>query len=104
MPPFAWGHQRMQFRLDNAHLDWILEGTRYSDKVIALFRQHYVEGIPRVAAGEALSFSQPFASKKFAEFDALIQKKCKEESLLITAILHDKNDFEKFLDLDSIIN
>lgn len=84
-------------------MQWLLEGKRYSEKVVSLFHQHYVQGVPRVAAAKELGFSQPFASKKFVEFDALILEKCEQEGLVITTVLHEEKDLKKVLSLDSVV-
>lgn len=93
----------MQIKLEEEHLLWVIEGKRYSDHVIALFRDHYVNGVPKVQAASKFDFSQPFASKKFAQFETLLAEKCEAEGLQITTVLHKEGSKEKILKLDAII-
>ena len=82
----------MIFALTKQQLEWVLQGTRYQSHVKGLFADHYVRGFSKAQAAKANDCSLPFASKKFTEFDKLVESKCEKHDLQLSTVFHSPND------------
>ena len=92
----------MLFSLNEKQLGWVLEGSRYSENVMSLFRDHYVDGIPKLEACEKNGLSKQFATKKWKEFDRLMISKCAESGLEISTVFHTSTDREAIFKYDHV--
>lgn len=92
----------MIFKLTEEQLMWVLEGKRYREDTVQMFRDHYVNGLSRQEAQEKNSKTQHFSYKKWSEFEVLCKLKCKEHGLTMSTILHDENDSDKIFQYDVV--
>jgi hypothetical protein len=89
----------MLIKLTEEQLQWVLKGTHFSDKVINMYRDHFVNSIAKMDAAKRHGLSLQFATKKWARFENLIVEKCEKNGLEIATILHaieDKNAVYSF--------
>lgn len=84
--------RRMFIKLTEEQLQWVLKGTRFSDNVINMFRDHFVNSISKMDAAKRNDLSLQFATKKWARFESLIVEKCQKNNLEISTILHSISD------------
>ena len=92
----------MFLKLTNEQLNWILGGTGFSDSVIALFHDHYVNGMTKFEAAENNGLTKQFANKKWRSFEELIEKRCNENDLVMSVVFHAKKDSKAVFSFDAV--
>lgn len=82
----------MIIKLNEEQLQWLLKGTRFSENVINMYRDHFVNSLSKTDAANKHGLSAQFATKKWVRFEGLMQEKCKKHGLEISTILHSSKD------------